>query len=304
MSRHTRGAWLAVTTTLLWAGTGIGISYLLEHYPLAPLTLVFWRDLLVAAVLVGGLALFAPRRLVLHWRDVPFLAAYGAIALALLNASWSYSIKLNGAAVGTVLAYSSPAFAVVLGWRWLKEPLTRWKLAAVALSAAGCLLVVNAFEASVWRLSPVGVAVGLATGLIFAGYTLAGRWSASHFASPWTVTAYSFSFAALALAFTQTRQTAFSLGSRWDGWAALAALALGPSVLAFGLYTVSLRHLPAGTASLITTLEPAFAAVLAVALLRERLALGQWLGIALIVAAPFLSELRAPAASRAAPTAT
>ena len=125
-----------------------------------------------------------------------------------------------------MLAYSSPAFIVLLARPILKEPFTVRKLIAVVLSLTGCVLVVKAYAAETWQVNPIGIAVGLGTGLAFALYSLAGRWSARQFASPWTVTAYGFLFAAGGLALAQFFITGsgggwiamtFSMGSAWDG---------------------------------------------------------------------------------------
>ena len=67
------------------------------------------------------------------------------------------------------------------------------------------------------------------------------------------------------------------------GWGTLILLAVGPTIGGYGLYTVSLTCLPAATANLITTLEPALTAVLAYVFLGERLTVPQLLGGSLIL---------------------
>jgi drug/metabolite transporter (DMT)-like permease len=92
-----------------------------------------------------------------------------------------------------------------------------------------------------------------------------------------------------------------SLGRAWDGWLILAALALGPTAAGFGLYTLSLRYLPASVAGLIASLEPALTAVMAVFLLKERLEPWQWLGAGLTLAAVALAQTESPEARAAQP---
>lgn len=285
MTPHTKGLLIALLGTTAWATTAIFISYLYRHYTLLPLTMAFWRDLMVGVALF--LALLFKRRewLKLTQRDVLFFLGYGSVALALFNGAWSFSVKFNGAAVATVLAYSSPAFTLLLARPLLKEPITARKWLAVALSLAGCVLVVKAYTAETWNVNGWGLVAGLVTGLCFAIYNLAGRWSAKRFTSPWTVTTYGFLFAAATLGLTQTPATLFTLGSAWDGWLILGILAIGPTILGYGLYTVSLRYLPASTAGLVASLEPALTAIMAVFILGESLDGLQWLGAGLIVVA-------------------
>jgi drug/metabolite transporter (DMT)-like permease len=117
------------------------------------------------------------------------------------------------------------------------------------------------------------------------------------------LTAYGFLFAALGLGLTQNGSTLFTMGARWDGWLILAGLAVGPSLFGYGLYTTSLRYLPAGMAGLISALEPALTALLAIALLHERLAGLQWLGVGVIIAAVILAQTGVKPAPSAAPKA-
>ncbi len=302
MTPRAKGILIGLVGTTFWATTGIFISYLLNHYTLRPLTLAFWRDLIVALGLILGLRLVQPQALRIVRRDIVFFLAYGFVGLAAFNGLWTFSVKYNGAAVATVLAYSSPAFIVLLARPILKEPWTARKLVAVALSLTGCVLVVKAYAAEAWRLNPIGIAVGLGTGLAFAVYSLAGKWSARRFPSPWTVTAYGFLFAAgglgLANLLAQPPRAFFSLGQAWDGWLTLAILALVPTVAGFGLYTLSLRYLPAGVAGLIASLEPVLTAIMAIFLLGEWLDGWQWLGAGLILAAVVLAQTEAEQRSR------
>jgi hypothetical protein len=61
-------------------------------------------------------------------------------------------------------------------------------------------------------------------------------------------------------------------------------LSLGPTLAGHGLYTASLAHLPASTATLINTLEPPLTAVMAYVLLGERMGTYQLFGGFLVLA--------------------
>ena len=283
-NHRTPSVLIALAGTTAWATTGIFFSVLLNRYQLAPLALAFWRDLFIAAVALVGLRVVRPAALRISRKDIPFFLAYGFVGLATFNAMWIYSVKFNGAAVATVLAYSSPAFTVLLARLVLGEALTARKLVAAFVCLLGCAFVARAESLSTWQVNPAGILVGLGTGVAFACYSLAGRWSARRFASSWTVTAYGFLFAAGGLALVQRPATLFSLGTEWSGWALLLFLALGLSLVGYALYTHSLRDLAGSTAGLIAALEPPLAALMAVVFLGEQLVLSQWLGVALILA--------------------
>jgi drug/metabolite transporter (DMT)-like permease len=112
---------------------------------------------------------------------------------------------------------------------------------------------------------------------------------------------YSFGFAALILLVynlvpgllpaASSRTNFFWLGNAWQGWAVLAALAVGPTIGGYGLYTVSLTYLPASVANLIATLEPAMTACLAYMFLGERLSGPQLVGSLLIIGGVIILRL-------------
>jgi drug/metabolite transporter (DMT)-like permease len=72
----------------------------------------------------------------------------------------------------------------------------------------------------------------------------------------------------------------FWLGTSVWGWFILFLLAAGSTVAGFGLYNVSLAHLPSSVANLILTIEPAVTAAIAYLFLKERLTAAQIPGMA------------------------
>ena len=289
----TRGYLIAIVGTVIWSTTAIFIRYLNEAYNMPALVLALWRDLIVAAALILVFALLAPRLLRVERRHLPFLIAYGLL-LSLFNSLWSVSVALNGAAVSTVLAYSSSAFTAVLAWRLFQERLDGLKITAVSLSLAGCVLVSGAYDAQAWGANSMGIFTGLLSGLAFAGYSLMGKSASERGIPAWSALLYTFALATpfllvynllpLNLPQTLAAPNLFWLGQAWAGWAVLALLAVGPTIGGYGLYMVSLGYLPASVANLIATMEPAITAFWAYLLLGEVLTGPQLLGSSLIIA--------------------
>ena len=289
----TRGYVVAFIATVIWSFSAIFVGYLYTRFQLPPLVMTFWRDFIVAATLFVTLALIARPLLRLGRRDLPFFVLYG-LNLALFNGLWITAVTLTGAAVATVLAYSSPAFTTLIGWRWGGERLNGLKIGAVVSCIVGLVLVSGAYDVAAWQVNPIGIVTGLASGVGFAVYSLMGKASARRGINPWTATLYSFGFAAAFLLLVQRPDTLLWLSrplangaDGWReaglGWGILVVLSIGPVLGGYGLYTASLTLLPASTANLIATLEPAMTAVLAVLLLGERLTWPQILGSGLIL---------------------
>ena len=289
-----KGYLVALVSAVFLSLTSIFISYLNINYQLPALILAFWREIFTALSLLAWFLFFKRdmlRNAKGHWK---YLFVYGLV-LALFNATWTISVTLNGAAVGTVLAYASAAFTALLGWLILHEELNWPKIIAVLLSLAGCALIVDAFNLEVWHVNLVGILTGVSSGLFYAFYSLMGRSASQRGMNPWTTLFYTFLTAAVFMLcfnlFLGDRLPGgaanvgemFWLGDSLKGWLILFALALGPTLLGYGLYNVSLKYLPSSVANLIVTIEPAFTSVVAWFVLGERYTPKQILGSVLIM---------------------
>jgi drug/metabolite transporter (DMT)-like permease len=293
-SHANRGYLAALGSTLFLAFTAIFIRYLTLNYQLPALILTFWREFFVAVFLLIFFLLFKPDLLKGVRPHLPYLAIYGLV-LALFNGSWTLSVALNGASVATVLVYSSAAFTAVLGWLILKEELGLTKIVAVILSLAGCALVANALDASLWALNAGGIFTGILAGLCYAVYSLMGRSASQRGLNPWTTLFFIFGFAAVFILAANLGIGRFLpggaarpaellwLGDSLAGWGVLLTLALIPTLFGYGLYNVSLHHLPSSVANLIMTSEPVFTAIIAYFMFGEMLTPIQILGGVLIL---------------------
>ena len=289
-----RGYLVALASAAILSTTAVFIRYLTETYQIPPLLLAFWRSFFVTLTLLIGLRLYRAALLRLPRQQLPYLVGYGLL-FAVFNGLWTLSVALNGAAVATVLVYSSAAFTALLA-RWLlKEALTGAKLVAIFLCLAGCVLVAEALNPDVWATNLVGILTGTLAGLGYAVYSLMGRSAAQRGLSPWTTLLYVFGFATifflvanllpgqLIIGTIATPAELFWFGTAWAGWGVTILLAAGPTVAGFGLYNTSLSLLPSSIANLLLTTEPVFTAVLAYLFLGEQLTGRQMMGSLLIL---------------------
>lgn len=292
-SQSSRGFIIALVATILWSTTGPFISYLSKTYLLPSLVLAFWRDLFVSIGMVVGLLIFSRAKFFLdrkHWR---FIVLCG-LTLAVFNSFWTFSVQYNGAAVATVLAFSSPAMTAILSRIVFKETFSRVKIFSIALSFIGTILVSGAHDPAAWKLNPAGIIFGLLTGLLFAFYNLEGKSATDKHIDSWTALLYSFAVATFFLFFFNLGNDLFItgkhpltdmlwLGNSISGWGILFLLGVAPTLGGFGLYTLSMRYLSPTVANLIATLEPAFTAVWAFFFLSEILTFTQLVGGLLVL---------------------
>jgi len=296
-----RGYAIAIASAAVLSSTAPFIRHLTTTYGVPPLVLALWRDVLVAAVLSVALAVARPSLLRVRREDAGLLFGYGLV-LAVFNCCWTLSVALTGAALATVLAYSSAVFSAVLGWWLFREPLGPGKALAVLLCVAGCALVAGLPGVSAGSVSLAGIGLGVASGLCYAAYGLLGRAASRRGLSAWTTVLYAFGIAGVLLLAANllgagrlpgapaTAAEVATVGGP-VAWAILLALAAGPTVLGFGLYNVSLGYLPASTANLVLTLEPLFTTAIAYLALGERLSPGALTGSALILGGVLLVHL-------------
>ena len=240
-----------------------------------------------AVVLLAVLGVVAPARLRVSWREVPFLAAFGVVGIALTQCL--YYVAIGRLPVGIALVFEMTAPVFIALWVWLvRGERVRARLwGALGLSLSGLTLV-----AEVWTggggLDAVGVAAALAAALCLATYYLMGeRGTATR--DPVTLTCWSFVAAGLFWAVAAPfwpfdpavlrTSVPVSLGSlELPLWTLVGWIVVLGAVLPFWLSLTALRHLPPTTAGLVATVEPVLASVVAWLWVEQVLSGGQVLG--------------------------
>jgi drug/metabolite transporter (DMT)-like permease len=300
-SNH-RGYFLAITSAFFLSWTSIFIRYLVINFEIPALVLAFWRNFFVVVVVAGGLLIFNRKGLSIPKTQLRFFLWFGAM-LALFNSFWTTSVALTGAAVATVLVYSSGAFTAVLDALINKEPIGWIKGLAVVLCLGGCVLVSGALDADIWAVNALGIVAGILSGFMYAVYTLMGRSAAQQKINIWTTLLYTFFIAGIFLLVLNVLPLGFVpgsaqrpadmlwLGGAWRGWLAMFLLSAGPTVMGFGSYNRALQHLPSSIVNLIVTSEPVFTTVIAFVLLGEQMSAIQLVGSALILTGVVLVRL-------------
>lgn len=309
MSRNAIGYSTAIAAVVFWSTTGVFLSYLGTHFKMEPLALAFWRNFLISATLVPAFLLANRRLLHIAPGKIGFYALFGFV-LALLNYIWTLAVIDDGAAVATVLIYSSAGFTAIFARILYREKLGPAKIAAILFSLIGCVMVSNAYRAEMWRLNVAGVSAGLLSGVVFTGFSLFSKEASRREVNSWTSLVYSFVFGAIfTFAFSLIPGLPGSAGVAGllspnlpaKGWLVLIVLSLVPTLFGFWFYNMSMNYLPASTANLLATLEPPMTAVEAYVLLDERMTIIQIAGGLAILAAVVMvqfekAELRATAA--------
>ena len=273
---------LALAAATMWSLNGSIARELLDD-GVSAVRLSELRSFGSWAILVLVLAVSRRDLLRVERREIPALAFLGIAGLALVHATYFIAIDRLQIGVALTIQYLAPLLMLV----WLRVVHGRrvapslW--GAVALSVAGCFLVVRAFDAG--GLDGLGVAAAFAAAVTFAIYVV-GAERAGHTHAPVTTLVWAFGFASVFWAVVAPWWS-FPFGE--FGSAGAAALGLGVVVigtlLPFICMVAALRHIPAPRAAIVSTLEPVLAALFAWIIHDEALAAVQIAGGALVLAA-------------------
>ncbi|GHB87492.1 DME family drug/metabolite transporter [Streptomyces umbrinus] len=302
-----RGLLYLTVAGAAWGTAGAVASLVYRASDMGPVALSFWRC-------AGGLALLLAVRS-LRRRPRPAarpdlrtrLLRTGAtgVGLAVFQTAYFAAVEATGLAVATVVTLGAGPVLIALGARLtMGERLGRAGYAAVAGALAGlAVLVLGGGDASV---RPAGVALAVVSAVGYSVMTLLTRWwgrDGDTDVSSTTVGAFAVTTLCL-LPFGLVEGLVPHTAEPARVIALLAFIAAVPTALAYALYFAGAAVVRSATVSVIMLLEPVSAAVLAVALLGERLTAATVVGTLLMlgsVAGLALAEARGTRAARRAP---
>ncbi|MFI6275662.1 DMT family transporter [Streptomyces sp. NPDC050988] len=302
-----RGLLYLTVAGAAWGTAGAVASLVYRASDMGPVALSFWRC-------AGGLALLLAVRS-LRRRPRPAarpllrtrLLRTGAtgVGLAVFQTAYFAAVEATGLAVATVVTLGAGPVLIALGARLtMGERLGRAGYAAVAGALAGlAVLVLGGGDASV---RPAGVALAVVSAVGYSVMTLLTRWwgrDGGTDVSSNTVGAFAVTALCL-LPFGIAEGLVPHTAEPGRVVALLAFIAAVPTALAYALYFAGAAVVRSATVSVIMLLEPVSAAVLAVALLGERLTAATVAGTLLMlgsVTGLALAEARGTGTARRAP---
>jgi DME family drug/metabolite transporter len=254
--------------------------------------------------LIAGRRIAAERTALRTQRKVLFL---GAGAVAIYPLAFYSSMRLAGVAAGTVVSIGTAPLASAVVERLADRHRlpARWMAgAALGLSGTALLCVAEATAGAGahgggrpgW-MTVAGLGLGLAAGVLYAVYSWAAHRLMRRGVTSRAAMGAVFGLGGLMLLPVLVLTGAPLLAS-WPNAAVGAYMAAVPMFTGYLLFGWGLARIPASTATTLSLLEPAVAAVLAVLVVGERLPVAGWAGIALVVGC--LAVLTAPARRPAA----
>jgi drug/metabolite transporter (DMT)-like permease len=299
-----RGYALAALAAACWATGGMTAKWLFTAEgpdtaawrvpPLGmtvdPVVLSGARAFTAFAILLVYLALRRRNTLRVEPRSLPFLAVFGVVGLAGVHLTYFQAISHTNVATAILLEYLAPVIVLIVSVLFLGERLT-WTLpAGVTLSVLGCALVVGAIGGDGLAVSAAGIAWGLAAAVLFAAYSLMGRYGAPRF-SPWTLLVYGLAFASLFwLVYLRGPAGVAEAFASPASAAAVFFIAVASTIIPFAAFLKALHYIDPTRATIVATLEPVIAGVAAFVTFGETFSVTQLAGGLLVLGAIVLIQ--------------
>ena len=291
-SKRNIGPLLIILAGCFWGSMGIFVRRLTE-YGFTAVQIVSIRVTLAALFFCIILLIKDRSGFRIALRDLPLFLGLGFGSILFFTVCYFTAITMMPLSTAAILLYTSPIWIMLMSVLFFHEKLNGKKLLALALAFAGCVLVSGI---SGEGITLTGLLVGLGSGLGYGLYSILGTVALRKY-SPYTVTAYTFLFAAagswlicgpadMISKFTAAQDPVSLL--LFCGLTALVT-----AVIPFLFYTLGLRTVEASRAGILATVEPLVATLVGILAFSEPLTLLPALGILLIISAVIILNRKA-----------
>jgi drug/metabolite transporter (DMT)-like permease len=246
------------------------------------------------------LVLLARTRFKVGRRELLFLVVFGITGIGFVQ--WFYFIAIDHlpVAIALLIQFLGPLFVALFARLVYHENIRRRVWAALVLCITGLSIVVEVWSGLAF--STVGITAALGAAVALAAYILMAERERRH-RDPVSLSFYGFFFAALFWALINplwqfpwdVLDDTVSLQGNLSEytapvWLLVAFVVVVGTMITFTLLTGALRHITATRASIVATLEPVIATVVAWAWLDETFGAAQLAGGAVVLAGIVLAQ--------------
>jgi len=263
------------------------------HSDIPPMAMTFFRWLFAIIILAPFAWPYVRRDWPILRANWKLMLALGAIGVGTHNSLAYLGLNYTTATNGVILNSFIPVMIITMSWAFLRERLAPPQVAGVAISLAGVLAILS--EGSLQTLLNFRLNVGdlfiILSMALWSAYTIALRWRPAglNVMSFLLVIAVVGNSCVLPLWLAEMALGHYVQWS-WTNFAALVAVALFSSVLAYLFWNRGVEEVGASVAGLFVHLMPVFGIVLAWLFLGERLAPFHVAGIVLILSGIWLTS--------------
>lgn len=266
---------MIIAAGCLWGCMGILVRTL-NAAGLGTMEIVAVRCLVTFLCMLAGMGILQRDAIPVKLRDLWCFFGTGILSIVFFNYCYFKTITMTSLSVAAILLYTAPALVMAMSAVFFGEKMSVRKLAALALTFAGCVCVTGGFDSG--TLSAGGILTGLGAGLGYALYSIFSRFAIDRGYQSLTITLWTFGIAAVGcIPLTDAGHIVSSFQAQPEAVAAALIWIVMTTVLAYILYTMGLQYMETGKASVISSIEPVVASMLGVVLYHETI---RWYGLA------------------------
>lgn len=276
---------LAILAGCMWGSVGFFVRRL-SALNIDNMTIVGCRMAGALVIMVIFLLIYDKKLLKINLKDSWCFIGTGMVSMVFLNFFYNAAINITSLSLSAILLSTAPIFVIFLSRIIFGEKITKIKLMSFFLAFGGCILVSGIFEGGT-AFCLLGITIGLSSAFFYALYSIFSRYAMNRGYHSLTITVYSFLFATIGGAFfsdfhmiaQEASQSPLSLGIFLFFHSLIAAAA--PYIL----FTISLKHIEIGRASILASGEPVTATLIGLLVFKEIPTLLSVIGIVLVLAA-------------------
>jgi DME family drug/metabolite transporter len=281
-------AMFVALAAFFWGLSG-GIASVLMADGWNALVLAFCRGAIGLLCVIVWLA-WRPHGSGLGHRRLWFWAAIAGFGVAGNFLFYFISIANGSLAVAATLMYCAPVYVYLVSFALKLEAPSPSKWIAMLVVMLGIVLLTGIYDIESSDVTLIGVAAGLLSGLCYAVFIFGFKYAAPY-GSPQAILVVAFAALVTILVWpVNFDQTVATAGT--PDWLLIGALGMLGAGLSFFLYIVGIRHIKPTVASIVAMIEPITAALFGVAIMSERLAGLQLVGMGLILVTVTLLSIR------------
>ena len=292
-----RGYFFIATATLCWgaaAAFGKAIfngSLFAGHALISPVVLTQSRSSFTILILGPLLVLRYGRSIFkISRRDLALCALAGTLGVACSNYFYYLAVQKSTVALAITLQYTAPIWVLLYMVGRGREQATFQKSAAALVAMIGTALAIGVFHSGV-HPSVVGVGAALLASFGYAFYNIAGQGLVTR-NHPFTVMFYLLLSSAVLWLFVNPPWRVLAQHFSRQQWGFLVIFACLSMVLPYMFYLSGLKYLDPTRAVVTSCLEPVFAILFALLLVRETLSPLQVAGITAVLAATVMIQIK------------
>lgn len=280
---------MMATAAIMWATSGTLTSLAIDQKANV-LQVTVLSYLFSAAILLPALVILDPKSLRVERKDLLPLLVFSMVTGTFFSLAWFICIDLTGVPTAVTLLYAYPSIVTIASVFILKERMTAQKALALPLTFVGAVLVATAgFEGGL-SFNLLGVALGVYTAIAASVYYLWGKKFLDRYSAN-TVIFYMTVLSIPALLLIALPFAPFSHPMTGAAWLWIFLIALVPSTIGFVISMFALRYIEASKASIVASIEPVAAVIIAFLVLSEAINVWQGLGVALVFVGVLLLRL-------------